>query len=116
MDKNQVEIFKNIDKATEHFHALIDALNVVSKLMIAPWLESLTREIETRDRMQGAMMRNKLKRLKTSELAIVFRVNEATIREWVHKGLPHERPGRHYLFQLDVVEAWLKDHQDMLAD
>ncbi|MBK9314630.1 MAG: helix-turn-helix domain-containing protein [Acidobacteria bacterium] len=105
MDKNQVEIFKNIDKATEHFHALIDALNVVSKRLIAPWLESLRTDIEIRQSSREIKTQSRLMTVK--ETADYLQVQEGTLRVWANQGeIPTRRIKSEIRFDRREIDEW----------
>lgn len=104
-DRNQIEIFKSIDQATEHCHALIDALNVVSKRLIAPWLGSLRNEIEIRQSSREAKTESRLMTVK--EAADYLRMHERTIRAWANQGeIPYRRIKSEIRFDRQEIDEY----------
>jgi len=105
MNKNQVEIFRNIDRATDHFHGAIDALNIVSKILIASLLESLRGEIEIRQTAREPKKPSSLMTVK--EAANYLQVHEKTIRVWVNQGdIPTRRIKSELRFDRREIDEW----------
>lgn len=104
-DRNQIEIFKSIDQATEHFHALIDSLNVVSKRLITPWLESLRTDIEIRQSSRDPKTQSRLMTVK--ETADYLQVQERTLRVWANQGeIPTRRIKSEIRFDRREIDEW----------